>query len=508
MINLKLNVFKTRKPELYIISVCSLIILIIELLTIANWKGDFGGDTIPYINVAENIARGNGFITNFALSFERDTIPSNLSWWQPLFPLLISFFIKIGVDSIIAAFLVSSIFLGLIPFVLFYLAKELYGKKAAYFSIFYFTFYFPLIEVAAFAQTETTYIFFVLLTLFFLSKIEYSDKKESFLKNKKLLFLSGISVGLVYLTRGNGLLLFLLPIVCIFWLSGTLNSFRKITNLIISLFAGFLIVSLPWLVRNYILFKAPFYYGQSYLFHRPDLKALFWILYRVEIDLFPLILIIPCTIKYLTTKEYKKYVLIILYPLITVFFFTTWPIYCTRLLIPIYPLLVIVGMKMFLDVILLFEKKFQKINIISNYFLSSILIVAATLIPNIVSIRHFAKTPPLITIDKIKKSTEWIKENVNKDDVILSNSLYAYYLTKIKMVYTGELPWSVPTNYSIFESALKRFNIKYVILYKNSLQGSMGQYIFNLQNGIDISAKLIIVYNGADAIIYKVNKLN
>lgn len=508
MINSKQNVFKSKKSELCFIGICSLMLLAFCALTIAYNKAIFGGDVIPYIDAAENVAQGKGFITNFALSYEKDIIPAPFSWWQPLFPILISFFIKIGVDSLVAAFLVSGIFLGLIPFVLFYLAKGLYGSKVAYISVFYLTFYFPLIQTAAVAQTESMYIFFVLLTLLFLSKIEYLNTAEFNLKNKKLLFLSGISMGLAYLTRGNGLWLFPLPIICIYWLSQKLNNFRETINSIIALLFGFLAISSPWLIRNYILFRAPFYYGQYFFFHPPYLKSIFWILYRIDLDLAPLIFFVPYSIKYLTTEECKKCILVILYPLISIFFFTTWAAYSTRLLMPIYPLLIVIGFKTLLDIISLFEAKFKKISIISNHTLKVILMamIAVPLLPNFVSMRHFVKTPPLITINSIKKSTDWIKNNINKDDVILSNLFHAYYLTKIKMVWTAERAWPVPEDYSTLRGILKRFNIKFVVLYKNQSSADVGDYLYGLQNGLNIPPEFAIVYNEKDAIIYKVNR--
>ena len=266
-----------------------------------------GTDPFTYLSVADNFANGP---RRFEFYDPRGG-GSYLSQWMPLYPLLIAFLILLGFDVVTAAYMITIGFQGLVVFPLFYLAKDLFQRTIAHVSAVMYITSFPFIYISTFPIADTVFTFFIVFSLFLLNKA---------LKSPRIVqtFVTGITVGLCYLTKPLGAMIFafailsfvlykkkeeinvlkLLFTICIFglaffglivsWelaepyvrLTGTFiaicaffvaiyfNSEDK-TDIIkkirkIALFSvGCLITISWWLIRNYLRFADPFHWGQK-----------------------------------------------------------------------------------------------------------------------------------------------------------------------------------------------------------------------------------------------------
>jgi len=467
------------------------------------------GDSVVYINLAENVAHGKGFVTDIAFSYVSGTLPQPVSWWQPLYPLVISFPIRMGLDSTFSAMLVSILFLGLIPFPLFYLTRHLYGRKVAHATALYTLFFLPLIRRGAYAYTESMFIFFLLLSLLLLSKsiIPYGGKRCS-----PLLFASGICIGLAYLTRGNGLLLVPVALFGIFFLIDTASTqLKRKIELSLVLLMGFGLVTSPWLVRNYLIFGNPFHYGQSFLFRSPSFWSSVGILYRIGLDLFPLALLIPYSFKKILKSDSnpKKFLLTISYPLLNVLLFSSWGVYGTRLLSTAYPLLILVGIKALFDLLEKTRRRFKTANRVSPNALIAISLLVVIVPQLLVGFHYYLYGVPYPIGKQPEKgpgmqpSTDWIQANLGEDEIILTNVWDVHYYTDRRVVWIGEWAMNAPFNQSTLTEIIDRFNIKYLILYKRDRE-SMGEVMYSLAGG-NAPRNFAIVYDGSDAIIYRID---
>lgn len=501
------------QKDFMLIAFYSLISLFIGSLFIQKHFG-LSPDSFGYIDIAENIVRGNGFVLHGG-SYLSNTLIHPLSEWMPLYPLFISFFIKIGLDSTLSARLVPVIFLALIPFPMYYLAKGLYGRTIAHASTIYLIFLWALIYCGSYAWTETAFIFFTLVSILFLSQLEIPSSDKSVTARSNIIsFLSGIFIGFAYLTKGNGVLLIPIAFFAIFFL---ISPIRNKIKCLLLLLIGFSLVSSLWWIRNYFIFSNPLYYGQSSLFHIPTLQSFLHFPYVYGIGLFPLVLCLPYSLRYIfNMNERKKFLLLASYPVIMTLFFSGWVYYDMRLLSPTFPFLIIIGMKSLFDIVEWIKGRLSKLNIFSSKRLIIALLILFIMPQVIFDISYyFYGTPNFLNhtheksvLEKMGayKSIDWIKTNTNHDDVILSDVPSGlYYYTKRNVVWTGGGPYTKQLNYSSFMDAVSRLNISYVVLFKEHTNREYsGDFVYNLSQGCNVPSNLDIVYDKGDAIIYRV----
>jgi len=167
------------------------------LFNTATRIGRFSPDSMNYVNVARNIAEGNG-ITQPTLGFNQprinpdDDIPAPLIAQPPLYPLLISWGTRIGVSAPISALLVSASGVALIFVLVFKLAAALYGERVALTSIGLLLFYWPLRYIAGFAWSDPVAIALMLFCLLLLVRKSAAGR---------FVFTAGFMAGLAFATR-------------------------------------------------------------------------------------------------------------------------------------------------------------------------------------------------------------------------------------------------------------------------------------------------------------------
>jgi len=195
------------------------------------------GDDGVYHNFALSFLNGSGWLTT--KFFDR----------MPLYPLFLSIVYFIFDPSILMAKILQTIiFGGGTCILIYYLGKEIFGEKVAKIAGFYSVFYYNLIWMSGRLNCEILFTFLLLLaTLYLCRAVKYLIRTH--------FIFSGIFIALATLTRPMTIIFpFLFFFVfLIYWGKKSLNTALKhLLSFLISLS----IVYTPWVVRNYIVFKA------------------------------------------------------------------------------------------------------------------------------------------------------------------------------------------------------------------------------------------------------------
>lgn len=164
-------------------------------------------DASLYAGTARNIIKGNGFYSpGITPSFLGYPIPSLPCGWPAYFGLLhplaiVIFFLLFGINNFSLILSNGFFFILTLP-LLFLLAKKVYNLKTAFLASLWYIFTPSLLDYSISGMSEPLFIFLLILTLFLL------------FVRKGDLFWAGVTTGLAYLTRFQGL--FLLPPLTLF----------------------------------------------------------------------------------------------------------------------------------------------------------------------------------------------------------------------------------------------------------------------------------------------------
>jgi len=218
---------KKIKPGILLIMILFLaLILRLTFFTGLNWSDD-----LVYVDYAHRVTKGDFFIGPDLLALRR----------MMFYPIAFFFWI-FGVNnfSVVMYSLICS--LGEIIMV-YYLGKKFFDIKIGVLAAFFLS-VFPLnIVYATWPMPDLPLAFFSALSVFlFLDAKTFNEKKFYGIQTKKLtLFFSGLVIGIAYLLRENGLILFLFFVPYIIY--ETLKK-RKIDFDYSFLFFGFLLIFL------------------------------------------------------------------------------------------------------------------------------------------------------------------------------------------------------------------------------------------------------------------------
>ena len=525
------------QKDLTLVIIYSLIALVIGVLFLLKHSG-LSGDSIYYIDLAENIARGKGFVT-YPTPWLSHATAIPLARCRVVYPFLVSLFIRIGLDSTLSARLVPLIFLTLIPFPMYYLTRNLYGRTIAPAATIALVFLWAFAHVGSYTWTETTFMFFILISILFLSKLLIPPNENIAIRSKIIIaFISGVSIGFAYMTRANGILLVPVAFFVIFFLLSPIrDNIKHKTALFLFVLMGISLVSSPWCIRNYLIFGNPFYHDLVPLIGVPTVERILRFPRVYGYALFPLVLCLPYALKYLFDQnERKKFLLLASFPVITTLFFSAYHLEY-RLLTPTFPFLIIIGIKALFDIARWAHQRFRVLERFS-YEALVICLLILFILPQVTftTSYYISHTPNFLdthskwaepwALEKMAtyESIDWIKTNTTESDVILSNDYDGiYHYTRRDIVWAGGGPNNYlqhlepygRLDYPGLMDAINRLNISYVVLFKKSIvagfregitRGYDGNFVYNLSQGYNIPPNLDIVYDKADAIIYHCEK--
>ncbi len=217
---------RVHKRKILILFFLALFIRIIFILTLKNQF--YFDDEYEYFKMVENFLSGKGLIVSENLKAFR----------PPLYPLVLSilYFLKFNLMWIR---IFQAVLSSLTVVFVYLLGKEVFDEKTGFFSSLISTFYPFFIFYTGFLLTETLFVFLIVLTFFYLTRIVE--------KNEKLSFKGGILLGLSGLTRPNIQLFFPISIFHILFLK---DKWKKI----LMFSTGFCLILIPWIIRNYKIF--------------------------------------------------------------------------------------------------------------------------------------------------------------------------------------------------------------------------------------------------------------
>lgn len=233
--------------------VLAVIVLVLRLVTALPLERAGYMDASYTQHVGGNLARGRGFVQEIVWNYldGQKTIPqaSNL-YWLPLPSMLAGISMAVFGISYRAA-QIPFIFLSLVPpLFAFYLARRLYAREdyawmaglLTAFSGFYTIYWNSPDNFTPFAVTTDFALLFLALGT---------------AENSKVKFLAaGICVGLSQLSRADALVV---PVAApvLLWLNRRAFSVRDAAVNLGALLAGFLVVLMPWMARNYFVVGSP-----------------------------------------------------------------------------------------------------------------------------------------------------------------------------------------------------------------------------------------------------------
>lgn len=209
-------------------------------------------DAMDYAGIARNVARGQGFISQYLtpLSLAHHGVPQPDMWRAPLWPLALAGFQKaLGFTDEASALGAGFFFVAASPLI-FLLARQWFGSLVAAGSVLVYSLTPKLLYFSISGMTEPLAVFLMALALLLAS--------ARGLRNRRGDWLSGIALGLFYLARYNALVF--LP----FFLAYRWFCRREGIRPPLRMTAGFALAALPWMARNTLLFGDPLFSLQKY----------------------------------------------------------------------------------------------------------------------------------------------------------------------------------------------------------------------------------------------------
>lgn len=220
----------------------ALLVILIHLVSLFKYESvQFDG--YEYLSIANNIISNGQYSVS---QINTEDFPQFLGesptrMRQPLYPVFLALFFFFFGKSIISVQIVQLILSILTLFLIVDFGKRIFGSDYSRFNNIILSLYFPLWILSTSILTETVFIFFIIIS--FRYYIISKEKKEF-----KFIFLSGILLGLAFLTRPIALILF--------FIIGIIHIYpsKKLNYKYVSIFVlGFMLVTIPWTLRNYFV---------------------------------------------------------------------------------------------------------------------------------------------------------------------------------------------------------------------------------------------------------------
>lgn len=198
-------------------------------------------DAGSYVDLATNIFEGNGYAQNGIEETRR----------APGYPFFLALIFFAFGKSLVFVRIIQAIISSLTVVLIYQLAKDLFNKRIAFFSVILAALYPPFIFYSGTILTETIYTFLIVVAFYLLNK--------KFNKKNSILF--GTFFGFAALMRTESILIVFFTLFALF-LSSKQKKKIIINGTIISL-AMFLVIT-PWSIRNYTLYDQFFLINTQY----------------------------------------------------------------------------------------------------------------------------------------------------------------------------------------------------------------------------------------------------
>jgi hypothetical protein len=211
------------------------IIFLISFSYIFNSKLDLNGDNFNYLIFSKAIAQGKGYISPIS----GNEVPVN--FYPPGYPAILAFFHLFIGNNIHAYKIINGIFLLISVMLLFLISKNITQKtKFFLFVSALILLNFHVLRFSTMIMSEMSFLLFYSLSFFFVYKLPTNDK---FYKSPYL-YLLILSLSISYYIRTIGIAIFLATIIHYF--------IHKHWKISFSIIGGFILLYVPWSIRNHI----------------------------------------------------------------------------------------------------------------------------------------------------------------------------------------------------------------------------------------------------------------
>lgn len=252
---------------------CALLLLLVAAFALGYWHafykatfhGLFSNDSLDYASMARNIALGRGVLSEYLtpLGLTHLGVPQPDLWRAPLWPALLALFQKVFGFKDEASALAGGVCFGAGACLVFLLGRRWFNAPVALAATLLYVFSSQLLIFTTSGLTESLAVFLMLAWLFLLTGLRADAWWQP--------LLAGAMGGLFYLARYNAGLFFLPALVYIWW--RRCRSFpadrqpamgQVLIKPAVLFVLGILLVTGPWLGRNYALTGNPFFSLQKY----------------------------------------------------------------------------------------------------------------------------------------------------------------------------------------------------------------------------------------------------
>lgn len=197
-------------------------------------------DARAYDKIAINLISGFGFREESDKSFEFDTAIVRAG---PAYEYFLAGVYQIFGRHIEIVWILQALLHAITAYLIFLICREIFrenSKKIGLIAAILFGFHPDLIEISAMLMTETLYLFWIVLAIYFFVKFFNEPDKLKFS------VLLALSLGIAVLNRPSAALF--LPIILIFYL------IQKRYKAMMIFLLLFILCLVPWTIRNYLVY--------------------------------------------------------------------------------------------------------------------------------------------------------------------------------------------------------------------------------------------------------------
>lgn len=238
---MKFNVYFKKYPyEVLLITLTFLVQSVVFVLIYFFGAGGFMwlSDSVSYLEIAKNLITHHGFFVNIEWGPQ--------TFRTPLYPLFIALFYGL-IPKVWFIILIQNIIAVVNILLTYKLGKLIFNSKVAFLGALFLIFESSRLVFASQLMSETLFVFFILLAVYFFVKFIGGAEKL-------YLIISAISIGLAALTRPViqffpfGIILFLII------LGIARKNIKKCLLSALLFLTVFAVTISPWLIRNYVHF--------------------------------------------------------------------------------------------------------------------------------------------------------------------------------------------------------------------------------------------------------------
>ncbi len=204
----------------------------------------FNPTAMVYVDAARHLINGQGMSSTVLFTSSVPRLPSPLSVWPPAYPVAIGAMTWLGIDLAIAARVISLLAFGVSALLVWLLARAMFGPRVALASALLVAIWPAMTRVATNAWSESLFVMFLLLSVFFTTRILHPGHA-----GLRAAVAGGLAMAAGCLTRYAALPLIPIGAVLILWLAQEPRWQARFVKAVVWTSAAGAPVAV-WLVRN------------------------------------------------------------------------------------------------------------------------------------------------------------------------------------------------------------------------------------------------------------------